>query len=151
MTLGLKLGRRLVGAVALDDETVTFHDSRFVRARRDQPGTALSTYVGRVLDQVRPSVVYMYAPVGVGTVTAELVGALEREAARRGIPVKPLTRTDVLGSFGLRLLRTRAELREVIGVIWPALAEVKRHRQDTVAEAAAAALVGDISQEWPPG
>lgn len=149
MILGLKLGRRLVGVVGLDDERVTFHDARFVRAKRGEAGQPMGRYLARVLDQTHPQAIALYAPPAPGAITTELVGVLERLAASTGTAVTPITKRDLFGSFGLSLMRTRADLVAQVATLWPGLQEVASHRQETVAEAAAAALIGDLRHRWP--
>ena len=152
MILGFKLGRRLLAAVGLDAEQFGFVDSRYVGRRQTLTETA-SAYFHRVIDQARPSVIYVYAPTAPDepeSLTKALVGVLETEAGRVGVPVKELERADLFGSFGLVALRTRPQLFDVMSAIWPALSEAKKERQLILAEAGAAALVGDIRQRWPP-
>jgi len=149
MILGVKIGRRLTAIAGLEGELFTFRDSRYAIKRRDVQVEAFEQYVRRVLDQVRPIAVYYYAPTAPETLAGDLVRRLELQAARTGIAVRPLTRADVFGSFGLLPLRTRRELREVMTAIWPELATAVIGRQEALAEAGAAALIGELQQIWP--
>src|SRR5689334_883627 len=146
MILGLKLGRRLMAACGLEDEQFAFHDSRFV-PRSVAPNPALARYFRQVIAQVRPTAIYYYAPTGQQTLTEALVNVLVTTAGEMGIPAKPLSKSDVFGSFGVLPLRTRRELREHLQHLWPVLAQGKVHRQVALAEAATAALVGDLRQK----
>lgn len=150
MILGLKFDRRLTAAVGLEGEQVVFADSRFVPVRQAGVSTGMSRYLRHVLNQVRPSAIFYFAPHDSGPFTTELVRILEREAADLGVPAKPLSRADVFGSFGVLPVRTRRELRTLLEAFWPALTEAKPARQLVMAEAAAVALVGDLHQGWPP-
>ena len=149
MTLGLKLGRRLVAAVAVDGEEFAFQDSRFV-PRRAQLVSGFSRYLQQLLRQVSPSAVYFYAPGANATLTHDLIGLLEAEAAAAGITARPLNKAEVFGAFGLKPVKTRRELRDLLQNLWPVLSEGKVHRQAALAEAAAVALVGDLQVQWPP-
>lgn len=152
MILGLKLGRRLLGAAAFDQEQFTFADSRYVGTRRTVPETT-AAYFRRLIEQTRPLVICYYAPTtpdAPESLTDEVVRLLEKEAALARIPVKGLTRSDIFGSFGLVALKTREALLEVMVQLWPDLSDVKPRRQSAVAEAAVAALVGELRQKWPP-
>lgn len=144
MILGLKFDRRLIAAVGLESEQFVFRDSRFVPSMQARLGAAMNRYLRHVLDQVKPVAIYYYAPTESGAHTAELVTVLERAAADLGVPAKPLSRTDVFGSFGVLPLQTRQELRTLVEAFWPALTEGKTARQVVLAEAAAVALVGDL-------
>jgi len=150
MILGLKLGRRLMAACALDDERFTFHDSRFVTLRKVTPVPGLTRYFQQLITQVKPVAIYYYAPTGQQTLTEDLVKLLITTAGEMGIPAKPLSKSDVFGSFGVLPLLTRRELREHLQHLWPVLSQGKMHRQVALAEAAAAAMVGDLRQAWPP-
>lgn len=150
MILGLKLGRRLVAAVALNDDRFVFQDSRYVRSPRTALEPVFERYLRHVFEQVKPAAVYYYAPIAAKTVTELLIKQLTAVSGAFGIPVKPLTRLEVFGSFGVLPIRTRHELCEQITAFWPALREAKVQRQEVLAEAAATALVGDLHQGWPP-
>ena len=150
MILGIKLGRRLVAAAGLDDEQFVFRDSRFVPSRQALLDAAMGRYLTHVLTASAPTAVYCYAPTEAHSLTEQLFALLEVQAARLAIPVKRLTKFDVFTSFGILPLRTRDDLLEEAQVLWPDLTEVKTHRQLALAEAAAAALVGDLRQAWPP-
>jgi hypothetical protein len=149
MTLGLKLGRRLLAACALDGEQFVFRDSRFVTAPHALEVAGLGRYLQQLIAQLRPQTIYYYAPTLPNTRTARLIALLLTTAGEMGVPAKPLSRLDLFGSFGVLPVRTRQELCDLVGQIWPALAEEHRHRQTTLAEAAATALVGDLRQRWP--
>ena len=149
MILGLKLSRRLIAAVGLDEEAFTFSDSRFVPSRSAELA-AIGRYFHTLLTQTHPASVYVYSPEGAGRTTDILRDALEQAAGALGIPVKPLGRLAIFGSFGIAPVRTRRELREVLLPLWPALTEGKTQRQTALAEAAAAALIGQVYNRWPP-
>lgn len=149
MTLGIKIGRRLTAIAGLDGERFAFRDSRYAIKRREVQIEAFTQYIARVIEQVRPTAVYFYAPTAPETLASELARTLEAQAAKAGIPVRSLSRADVFGSFGVLPLRTRRELREVITAIWPELATALISRQEALAEAAAAALIGELQQVWP--
>lgn len=149
MILGLKLGRRLIAAVGLSDEAFSFRDSRYIGSRRELAAT-VPAYFRRLLEQSRPRTIYAYAPSAPDSSTEDVVALLEAEAAKMGVTVKRLTKSDMLGSFGLVPLRTRSELRTVLLHLWPQLSENPELRQVPLAEAAAAALIGDLREAWPP-
>ena len=149
MTLGIKLGRRLVAAAAVDGEAIVFHDSRYA-PRPPQVASGFSRYVSQLLEQVKPTLILCYAPGADEGLTRQLLSIVESEAAARGIPCRRSSRADVFGAFGVVPLRTRHQLKELLLSVWPALASGKSGRQAALAEAAATALVGDIQRQWPP-
>lgn len=150
VTLGLRLGRRLVAAVGLEDEQFVFNDSRYVAARKGTLNAGTTRYFGQLLDQLKPAAVYYYAPTGQRTITEQLAVGLEQSAVQAGISAHRLTKADLFGSVSGTPIRTRRELREQLTDLWPVLSEVKVHRQAALAEASASALVGNFRQELPP-
>ena len=149
MILGLKLGRRLIAACGLAEEEFRFRDSRYIGSRRRLAET-VPVYFRRLIEQSRPRAIYAYAPSVTESSTEAVVALLETEAAKAGIAVKRLTKPDIFGSFGLVPFRTRGELRTTLLHLWPQLSEHPDVRQIPLAEAAAAALVGDLREAWPP-
>jgi hypothetical protein len=151
VTLGLKLGRRLVAAAGLDEDgQFVFHDSRYVDGRKSTLNAGTTRYFGQLLDQLKPAAVYYYAPTGHQTLTEQLALLLEQSAVHAGISAHRLTKADLFGSVSVTPARTRRELQEQLADLWPALSEAKVHRQAALAEASASALVGDLRQELPP-
>jgi 5-formyltetrahydrofolate cyclo-ligase len=145
MTLGVKLGRRLLAAVAFDDEQVIFCDSRFVPSKREDLHR-LAKYIDQLIAQVQPTEVVYYAPSASESVTEQLAGLLEATMNKAGIPTSRLTRQELFASFGTPPVRTRRELRECLSSFVPQVNENKTARHVVMAEAAAAALVGEFSR-----
>lgn len=151
MILGLKIGRRLTAVAALGEEQFLFRDSRYAVKRRDVQLAAFSQYIQQVLEQVKPAAIYFYAPsISSESLADALVKQLVELAGQRGIPVRPLDRLDIFGSFGIAPIRTRHDLVGTMSTIWPDLTTAPVGRQPALAEAGAAALVGNLHQTWPP-
>ena len=150
MIVGLKLGRRLMAVAALEDERFVFQDTRFVASRKSALQSGITRYFSQVFEQLKPTAIYYYAPTGPNTITEALVTLLDTQAGQMGIPAKRLSKPDLFDHFGLLPFRTRRELRDHLQHLWPVLSEGKAHRQLVLAEAAAAACVGDFRQELPP-
>jgi len=150
MIVGLKLGRRLLAASAFDAQRFVFQSSRYVATRKGAVEPGLAKYLTQLFDQLRPTAVYYFAPAASTPFMQVLIALLAEQAATAGVPLKPLSRLDIFGSFGITPLRTRGELREALLPLAPMLSEGKDHRQTALAEATAAALIGDLWQRWPP-
>jgi len=151
MTLAFRLGGRMIAACGIADETFSFYDSRYLGRRSDYPG-AIPQYFSRLLEQANPTAVYVYAPTPAqsSSATDALLTMLETAASAIGLSVKRLERSAIFTGFGLQPLRSRAELLESVRHLWPELRTVQDARQMTLAEAAAAVLVGDLREGWPP-
>lgn len=148
--LGIKLGRRLTAAAALRDEMFVFHDVRSVPSRADTLEGGITRYLHTLFEQLKPAHVYYYAPTSTQTTTGRLVLLVEQAAENHGIPARRLAKSDVFGGVSALPARTRRELRDQLQHLWPTLSEGKFIRQAVLAEAAAAALVGEMRDEWPP-
>lgn len=150
VVLGLKLGRRLTAAAALRDGMFVFHDVRSVPSRTDTLESTITRYLQTLLEQLKPAHLYYYAPTNTQTTTGRLMLLVEQAAANNGIPALRLLKSDVFGSIAALPARTRRELRDQVQHLWSTLSDGKLIRQAVLAEAAAAALVGELRNEWPP-
>jgi hypothetical protein len=146
MILGLKLGRRLLAAVAFNDEETILCDSRFVPSRKEDLDRVFAKYFDQLIAQVKPVEVFYYAPTGPQTLTERLVHVLSAAVNRVGLPASRVTKQDLMFSFGLPPLRMRRELRECVSPFVPQVSENKTARQVVIAEAAATALVGELTR-----
>jgi hypothetical protein len=142
--LGFKLGRRLIAAAGLRDEEFVFGDQRFVTSRPESLESAMTRYFETLLEQVRPDLVFYYAPAATGTTASRLLSLLESAAAQRQLSVRSVSKTDVFDNFGILPLRTKRELREHLVAFWAALADGKVAKQGVLAEAASAAMNGEM-------
>jgi hypothetical protein len=149
MIVGIKIGRRLTGVVGLTDEQFVFSDTRYAVRRREAQLLAFDTYIRHLLNQLQPVAIFYYAPSGPDTLADALRHRLTELSGQAGIPIRPLSRMDVFGSFGLIPPKTRSELRQVMSAIWPELTTSMVGRQDALAEAGAAALIGQLRHSWP--
>lgn len=144
MILGLRLGRRLIAAVAVRDERVTFHDCRFVTSRREVLERSMRTYFAKLLDQLSPTRVCYYAPTTADTKADLVTVLLTEQATARRIPVVRTDRAHLLQACGLPPSATRSALRDQMRDLWPALADSRPDRQLVGAEALVSALVADL-------
>jgi hypothetical protein len=147
MILAFKLSRRLLASVGFRGEEFCLADTRYIGPR--STFTRLSPYFRRLIEQAQPKAIFIYAPGPTGSAVDELLKVLEAEAAGMGILIRRLTKQDIYSAFGLLPLRTRQEMFAVMQQIWPAMPVAEGERGTPLAEAAAAALVGDLRDAWP--
>lgn len=147
MILAFKLSRRLLASVGFRGEEFCLADTRYIGPRATFP--RLSPYFRRLIEQAQPRAIYIYAPGPSGSAVDDLLKVLEAEAAGMGILVRRLSKSDIFTAFGLLPLRNRQELSTLIQQIWPAMPVAEGERGTPLAEAAAAALVGDLRDAWP--
>ena len=145
MTLGFRLSRRLVAAVALQDDQVVHQDSRYVARRREAVEGRVSRYFDRLLDQLSPTTIWYYAPTRPEALSERLTQLLEASASRHGIPTRQLAAGSLRQALALPVRAPRRAILEHVVPLWPAVANLPRAQQATFAEAAVVAMTGDIA------
>ena len=119
--LALRVSRRAIAAVSLDDETLGFADARHLTSRRGKAVDAAIRYVSRLLDQAAPSAVVIDAPAKGGSATMSVAEAIADLLTRRSIVHTSLPTADILLAYGMPALRSRRELRAVAAALWAQL------------------------------
>lgn len=117
--LAIRLSRRAVGVAALVDEEFTFADGRHLTSRKDRVDAALDRYIRRLIEQVVPARVVVYAPRTTHGVANRLRDAVFAVARSAHVPVQEIEKPRLLEAFGVARPRTAVALREVVGSIWP--------------------------------
>jgi hypothetical protein len=145
MTLGLKLGRRLTAAVAVDGEEVVFQDSRYVARRQEEVEPRLRGYFDRLLEQLRPQAVYFYAPTTAAALTERLAQLLQESADQFAVPAIRLDRSEIRAAVALPGRAARQAVYQELATLWPQVGECRKPQQLPFAEAAVAALIGDVT------
>jgi hypothetical protein len=142
--LTLRISRRAIGVVALSDESLTFVDGRHLSSRSDRTVVAATKYVAKLIEVTQPRYLAVDVPARVaGRTTDRILSSLETLAAARGVSVIPLAKRELLIAFGIRSLRNRQELRDVVRPFWPELANVRGRVEPYIVDAAAAAIYAD--------
>jgi hypothetical protein len=141
--LALRVSRRALAAVSLSADDLTFHDGRHLPSNADRAQRAAARYLATILGLTHPQLVVIDAPAKDGSLTTAILTQARQVLAERQIPAENIAMSDVLSSFGVPGLRTRAELRTVIEPFWPALAAMKGRVKPYVLEAAAVAEYAD--------
>jgi hypothetical protein len=153
-TLGLKLSRRSIAVVIVSDFEIVFEDVRHVPIKADRMEDAMRRYLTQLFQQFTLSAITYYAPSAGPSMAQQLVQVLESEAQRARLPIQRLNKADVFSGFGVVPVTTRAQLREQVARLWPAVVTEEHAkvtaRQVALAEAAAVGLLGQIWQELPP-
>jgi hypothetical protein len=143
LTLTLRLSRRAVAAVALDDESLAFCDGRHLNSRRDRAVAGATRYVARVLELTAPSKVLIDAPAKNGSTNGAILGSVLDLLAERKIVTCRIATADVLQAFGAPALHTRSELRRTTEAFWANIPSAVGNLIPFVLEAAAVALLGE--------
>lgn len=142
--LTIRINRRAVGAVVLDNETLAFSDGRHLTSRSDRTVEAATRFLEYVLTLTKPALLVLDAPRGTADSTASrITSAITEMLTRTGVELLPVSRSEVLAAYGLRGMKNRQELRQLIRQYWPELATIRRKVEPFIADAAAAALYAD--------
>jgi hypothetical protein len=81
--LTLRISRRAIAAVVLDDERVAFCDGRHLRSNKTAGQVGAIRYITRLLDEVRPTRVVVDCPFKTGGQTEAIWGTLAELFAAR--------------------------------------------------------------------
>lgn len=142
--LTLRVNRRAIGAVVLNDEAVTLTEGKHLTSRPEKTVSAATRFVEYLMALTRPSLVVMDSPVGKEESTTDrIVQSVRQSTARSGLELLVVTKSEILASYGLRGVRNRRELRELIRQYWPELGALQGKVEPFIVDAAAAALYAD--------
>ena len=142
--LTLRISRRAVAGVVLDDEQLVFCDGRHLRSDRSALQNSAIRYLTLLLDQVRPAKVVIDCPFRTGGQTEAIWNALSAMLASRSVPATRVTIGALLEAFGLPGLPSRRALRNVVAPLFSSEAIAMNGAvKPFMLEAAAAALWAD--------
>lgn len=145
-TLCLRVSRRALGAAAVDNEELAFRDARHLTSRTERAVAAAERYLRRIVELTAPTRVVIDAPHKEGSTSARVLQSIMAILKELGIPAEAVVLTDVLASYGVPGLRSRAELERVVQPFWPDLAAWRGKAKPYVLDAAAVALYDDVRQ-----
>src|SRR5438128_1826010 len=112
--LALRVSRRAIGVAALADEQFSFTDSRHLTSRTDRAIEAAERYLSRLIVELHPERVALFAPTTGDGVTAKVARALTQTLTASAVPVVVLDRQRLLNSFGTRPVKIRKHLHQVV-------------------------------------
>lgn len=141
--LALRLSRRAIGAVVLDDEHIVFADTRHLTSNQERARIAADRYLAHLIDQIRPVRLAVYMPEHARALTAAVLDHLKQLSTASAIPLRVVTKPELLSVFGTTPLRNRQELHGIVECLWPTLAEVSNRVKPYLADAAATAWYAD--------
>jgi hypothetical protein len=149
--LTIRINRRAIAGVVLENESVAVADGRHLSSRIDRAVPTALKYVNRLIELASPSALVIDAPTveSVGT-TRRILDALDQLSRDRHLPLIRIRLPEILNAYGNPALETREELREIVSAFWP---EVDRSRgtiRHLVIDAAAAALFADCRRSLEP-
>ncbi len=141
--LTLRISRRAIGAAVLTGEELILMDGRHLISHRERAYVAAARYVERLLELSNARSVVLDAPQSAEVDANGLVSAIESVLRSRQIESLIIGRSDVLHAYGVRPLRNRAALRDIVTMFWPELGRCAGKVQPYVADAAVAALYAE--------
>lgn len=142
--LTLRVNRRALGAVVLQNDTLTLVDGRHLTSKPQKTVEAASRFIGYLLALTKPTLLVVDAPKATDdSVTGRISAAITDVITRNALRCVLVSRSELLAAYGIRGLRHRRELREIVRPYWPELATVKGQVEPFVVDAAAAALYAE--------
>lgn len=149
-TLAISLTRRQIAAVIVKDGEVAFYECHYLRSNKDTARTSVLRLVERLALQFKPSTVVLYCPATDGT-SGEALGRVIKEwVVSQELPLLSLSRGKLYEALGEPAPQTSRALAEALRIIWPGLDAARTASKKAVAEAATAALIGDVLGELRP-
>jgi hypothetical protein len=138
--LSLRISRRAIAAVVLEGDELRFRDGRCLNSRRDRAERSAESYVERLVAQLRPRGVMIYAPNTDEGMTSGVLRVVQTTIVRAGISLRLLTRQELLNAFAVPPMRHWREVREVVQPYWPQLSGANAAALPFIVDAAAVAL-----------
>jgi hypothetical protein len=148
--LALRLNRRAVGAVVLTDDALTMTEGRHLTSERARAVPAALRYVSRLLSQSGSKTVVLDTPAALpGTTTRMVLDGILHLLSSQGLTPLLIGKGDILSAYGIAV-RTRSEVREVVGTFWPELVRMAGRVKPYAIDAAAAALYAECHLALTP-
>lgn len=149
--LALRINRRAMGVVVLDRDELVLSDGRYLPSTRQRALNSLRRWLSYWLERFNDVDVVLDTSIPLaGTSMNAIVEELSALFSRRRIAPVELAKPEILSAYGLRPLRTRQEVRQVVSEFWPQLPQMSHRVKPYVIDAAAAALLAQCRLQISP-
>jgi hypothetical protein len=140
MIVAIRISRRAIGVVRLIDEQYEFSDARYLPSDKGNALTAGENYLIKMLTQLTPEVVAIYAPSSSDSITRALAEMLIELLHARAIPTILLDKLSLHRAFAAA---TTKQMRTMMDQIWPEAGQARKAVRALLLEAAAGAIAGE--------
>ena len=142
--LSVRLHRRAIGIAILEREGLTFADGRHLASGVARAIPTAVAYVQRWLTgSGATAVIVDSAPAGLSEVTDDIRAHVAQLCADAHLPMLTIGRAEILAAYGHPALRSRYEVRGLVGEYWPDLLTIRGRVRPFAIDAAAAALYAE--------
>jgi hypothetical protein len=149
--LALRINRRAIAAVVLENESAIVADGRHLSSQTERAVQAAVRYISRLIQLTQPTALIVDAPTTQqANTTRHILDALEQLSADHHLPLTRVLTADILAAYGNPALETREEVREIVSGFWPQVDRVRGAIKPFVVDAAAAALFADCRLALEP-
>jgi hypothetical protein len=142
--LALRINRRAIGVAVLTGDELTLTDGRHLPSTSHRAINSSRRWLSYWLERIGDADIVLDTPTLLtGTTMSAVVDDLSRLLSERHIVPISLTKADVLAAYGLRPVRSRQEVRQIVSEFWPRLPQTAGRVRPYVMDAAAAALLAE--------
>ena len=141
--LALRLSRRAIAAVMLAEERLEFREGRHLNSRRERAERSAGKYVERLVDQLAPTGVVVYAPSTDENARSQVLRVVQTVIVRAGISIRIVARRELTEAFGIPSVRGWTEIRASTESFWPELVALRTAVRPFITESAAVALYAE--------
>jgi hypothetical protein len=150
--LSLRVSRRAIGVAILRSDGLALSDGRHLPSGPTRAVSAATRYLERLLGSSITAVVVDSPARGLSPVTDRLLDSIHEVLSSKRLISLVIGKSEVLTAYGLPALRTRGDVRSVVGAYWPALGRITSRAKPYMVDAAAAALYAEcrLALSSPP-
>ena len=141
--IALRLSRRAIAAAMLKEEQLEFRDGRHLNSRRERAERSAGSYVERLVQQLAPTGVVIYAPSTDDGLRSQVLRTVQTVLVRAGVSLRIVSRREMTEAFGSPPVRGWSEIRAATESFWPELTRLTSAVRPYVTEAAAVALYAE--------
>jgi hypothetical protein len=140
--LSLRVARRAIGAVVVDEDQFALLDGRHLSSRRENMAESVRKYINGLLMQHEPAGVLILAP-NERYDDRGILRDVQTVLAQAGRSMRIVRLPEILKGFGAPPLQTREQLWETVQGMLPELQNIQSTVKPYIVEAAALALYGE--------
>lgn len=144
--VSLRVSGRALAAAVIEEETLAFHDVRYLPSEPLGAVRATQRFMQQVLGPLQPVMVVIDGPVKDGSRASQVLATAQAFVAEIKAQAEMASLSDLLSSYGIPALRSRTELRAAVAPFWAELGRVASKGRPYVVDAAALALYADVKQ-----
>ena len=141
--LAIRVSRRAVAAAIINGESLALCDGFHLNSRRDRAERSSQRYVEKLITRMSVKGAMIYAPNTDEGATSAVLRTVQTTLVRAGLPLRLISKEELLQAFGYPSVRHWTELRLIAGRFWPELDSIRTQVKPFVIDAAAVGLYAE--------